>query len=133
MKEIRLGEGEMRFARIIWDKAPMSSRQLAALALEELGWKKSTAYTVLKRLTEKGVVKNEGGVVSRLMTKDEFYSLQSENFVRENFGGSLPAFLAAFGKGTKMSDEEIDSLKQIIEKMRGYQPWQKKFFLLFLK
>lgn len=119
MKEIRLGEGEMRFAEIIWEKAPMPSRRLAALALEELGWKKSTAYTVLKRLAEKGIVKNEGGVVSRLMTKEEFHSLQSENFVRENFGGSLPAFLAAFGKGKKMSDEEIDSLKQIIENMRG--------------
>lgn len=119
MKEIRLGEGEMRFAEIIWEKAPMPSRRLAALALEELGWKKSTAYTVLKRLAEKGIVKNEGGVVSPVITKEEFHSLQSENFVQENFGGSLPAFLAAFGKGKKMSDEEIDSLKQIIENMRG--------------
>lgn len=119
MKEIRLGEGEMRFAEIIWEKAPMPSRRLAALALEELGWKKSTAYTVLKRLAEKGIVKNEGGVVSPVITKEEFHSLQSENFVQENFGGSLPAFLAAFGKGKKMSDEEIDSLKRIIENMRG--------------
>ena len=119
MSEYKLGAVEARFADMIWTQAPVSSGELAKLAQQELTWKKSTTYTVLKRLCERGLFQNEGGTVTALVSREDFYALQSEKFVEETFDGSLPAFLAAFGSRKKLSDKEIDELEKLIEKMRG--------------
>ena len=119
MSEYKLGAVEARFADMIWAQEPVSSGELAKLAQQELTWKKSTTYTVLKRLCERGLFQNEGGTVSALVSREDFYALQSEKFVEETFDGSLPAFLAAFGSRKKLSDKEIDELEKLIEKMRG--------------
>jgi len=119
MSEYKLGAVEARFADMIWAQAPVSSGKLAKLAQQELTWKKSTTYTVLKRLCERGLFQNEGGTVTALVSREDFYALQSEKFVEETFDGSLPAFLAAFGSRKKLSDKEIDELEKLIEKMRG--------------
>lgn len=119
MGEYKLGAIETKFADIIWNNEPLSSGELAKLALQELQWKKSTTYTVLKRLCERGLFQNEGGTVTALVSREDFYALQSEKFVEETFEGSLPAFLAAFGSRKKLSDKEIDELEKLIEKMRG--------------
>lgn len=119
MAEMRLGAIESRFADIIWSNEPLASGQLVKLAEAELNWKRTTTYTILKRLCERGIFQNQNGTVSSLMSKDEFYSLQSEKFVEETFEGSLPAFVAAFGKRKKLSEEEISQLEQLINKMRG--------------
>ena len=115
MPEMQLGAIEARFADIIWGNEPLSSAEIVKLAEKELGWKKSTTYTVLKRLCEKGIFKNEGGKVCSLISKSEFYALQSERFVEETFAGSLPAFLAAFTKRKTLSREEIASIRKLIE------------------
>lgn len=119
MPEIRLGEVESRFADIIWSNEPISSGKLAALAEEELGWKESTTYTVLKRLCNRGLFQNVKRTVTSLVSKEEFFSMQSEKFVEDTFDGSLPAFLAAFSKRKKLTDEEVEKMKQIIDSMRG--------------
>ena len=104
MAEYRLGEIESKFAEIIWENQPLTSRQLADLALERLSWKRTTTYTVLKRLCDRGLFQNQGGTVTSLVSREELYALQSERFVEDTFGGSLPAFLAAFGSRKKLSD-----------------------------
>lgn len=114
MSEYQLGAVEAKFADIIWQNEPMTSADLAKRSLEVLGWKKSTTYTVLKRLCDKGIFQNNKGSVTSLVSKQEFYSLQSERFVEENFGGSLPRFLAAFTNGKKLSQEEIVQLKKLV-------------------
>ena len=119
MAEYRLGEMESKFAEIIWENQPLTSRQLADLALERLCWKRTTTYTVLKRLCDRGLFQNQGGTVTSLVSREEFYALQSERFVEDTFGGSLPAFLAAFGSRKKLSDSEIRELQSIIDSMRG--------------
>ena len=119
MSEYKLGAVEARFADMIWAQEPVNSGELAKLAQQELTWKKSTTYTVLKRLCERGLFQNEGGTVTALVSREDFYALQSEKFVEETFDGSLPAFLAAFGSRKKLSDKEIDELEKLIEKMRG--------------
>ena len=119
MIDARLGEIEARFADIIWQNEPLHSRVLAELAEKELSWKKSTTYTILKRLCERGIFQNSNGTVTSLISKEEFHALQSEKFVDETFHGSLPAFLAAFGSRKKLSEEEIRELTKLIEGMRG--------------
>lgn len=119
MPDHHLGEIEARFAEIIWKNEPLSSRRLAELALEKLNWKRTTTYTVLKRLCDKGLFQNQGGTVMALVSREEFYARQSERFVEDTFQGSLPAFLAAFGSRKKLSDSEIDQLQKIIDGMRG--------------
>lgn len=119
MPDHHLGEIEARFAEIIWENEPLSSRRLAELALEKLNWKRTTTYTVLKRLCDKGLFQNQGGTVTALISREEFYARQSERFVEDTFQGSLPAFLAAFGSRKKLSDSEIDQLQRIIDGMRG--------------
>lgn len=119
MIDTRMGEVESRFADIIWNNEPLHSRTLAQLAQEELAWKKSTTYTVLKRLCDRGIFQNENGIVTSVVTRDEFHALQSEKFVQDTFHGSLPAFLAAFGSRKKLSDEEIAQLQKVIYSMRG--------------
>ena len=117
--ETRLAEVESRFADLIWSNEPLSSRTLAELAEKELSWKKSTTYTVLKRLCQKGIFQNQDGTVTSLISKASFFALQSERFVEQTFSGSLPAFLAAFGSRKKLSDREVEELQRIIESMRG--------------
>ncbi|MBE6944325.1 MAG: BlaI/MecI/CopY family transcriptional regulator [Ruminococcaceae bacterium] len=119
MIDAKLGEVEARFADIIWQNEPLHSRVLAELAEKELSWKKSTTYTVLKRLCERGIFQNSNGTVTSLVSKEEFHALQSEKFIDETFDGSLPAFLAAFGSRKKLTDEEIRELTKVIEAMRG--------------
>ena len=119
MRDGKLGAVESRFADIVWREGPLPSSLLAALAEEELGWKKSTTYTVLKRLCEGGLLQNEKGTVSARMSREEFYAARSEQFVEETFDGSLPAFLAAFSTRKKLSDREIDQLQALIDEMRG--------------
>lgn len=118
MAEYKLGEIETIFADIIWDNEPLSSRRLAELALERLDWKRTTTYTILKRLCDRELFKNEGGTVTSLVSREEFYARQSEMFVEETFNGSLPAFLTAFGSRKKLSDSEIDELQKVIDSMR---------------
>ena len=114
MKDIQMGAIESRFAEIIWENEPMSSSQLSLLAEKVLGWKKTTSYTVLKRLCDKGLFQNEKGTVTSLISKAKFYSMQSERFVEETFDGSLPAFLAAFTRNKKLSAEEVDELRRLV-------------------
>jgi predicted transcriptional regulator len=115
MSEMQLGVIEARFADIIWKNEPVPSSAIVKLAEKELGWKKSTTYTVLKRLCEKGIFKNEGSTVSSLISKSEFYALQSERFVEETFSGSLPAFIAAFTKRKALSADEIEEIRRLID------------------
>ena len=119
MAEYKLGEIETIFADIIWDNEPVSSRRLTELAEERLNWKRTTTYTILKRLCDRGLFQNEGGKVTSLVSREEFYARQSEMFVEETFNGSLPAFLAAFGSRKKLSEAEIDELQKVIDAMRG--------------
>ena len=119
MDDLHLGAVEARFADLIWKYEPLSSRALVALCGEELGWKKSTTYTVLKRLCDKGIFQNENGTVTSRMTKEEYAAAQSEKFLEDTFGGSLPAFLAAFTKRKKLSETELVEVQDIIRRMGG--------------
>ena len=119
MGEIKLGEIESRFACLIWDNEPLSSRRLAELALENLNWKKSTTYTVLKRLCQRGIFQNDNGTVTSLLSRDEFLAIQSESFVSETFQGSLPAFVAAFTSRNRLSEWEIRELQALIDAAGG--------------
>lgn len=119
MIEYKLGEVESRFADIIWANEPLSSRRLAELAEQELTWKRTTTYTILKRLCDRGLFQNNGGTVTSCLSRQEFYAVQSEKFVEETFDGSLPAFLAAFGSRKQLSSSEIDELQKLIDSMRG--------------
>ena len=115
MQDISLGAVEARFADIIWENAPLPSSKLVVLAQEALGWKKSTTYTVLKRLCDKGIFENQGGSVSVKLSREEFYALQSQRFVNETFQGSLPAFLAAFTSGKRLSAQEVAQLRKLVQ------------------
>lgn len=119
MSEYKLGVIESRFADLIWQNEPLTSNELVKLAERELNWKKSTTYTVLKRLCERSMFQNQNGTVTSLVSKQEFYALQSEKFVEDTFSGSLPAFLAAFTTRKKLSEEEIDQLQKLIDQSRG--------------
>ena len=119
MAEYRLGEIESLFADMIWQEEPLTSRRLAELAEQKLNWKRTTTYTVLKRLCDRGLFQNQGGVVSSLVSRQEFYARQSEQFVEDAFQGSLPAFLAAFGRRKKLTEEELQEVQSIIDSMRG--------------
>ena len=112
---VELGDVQMQFAKLIWEKEPVGSGELVKLCADEFGWKKSTTYTVLKKLCEKGLFQNVDGVVTSLITQDEFYTRKSEEFVEETFGGSLPAFLAAFTSRQKLSKKELAEIKKIID------------------
>lgn len=114
MEELKLGVVESKFADLIWMHAPITSRELVELCTQELAWKKSTTYTMLKRLCDRGIFCNENGNVRALMTKAEFASAQSEKFVDDTFGGSLPAFMAAFTKRKKLSAADIAEIQEMI-------------------
>lgn len=119
MVEYKLGEIESIFADIIWQEEPLTSRRLAELAEQKLNWKRTTTYTVLKRLSDLGIFQNRGGMVTSLISRQEFFARQSEQFVEDTFQGSLPAFLAAFSSRKKLSEDEIREVKTIIDSMRG--------------
>ena len=114
MSEMQMGAIESRFADIIWQNEPVVTTELVKLSEAELKWKKTTTYTVLKRLCEKGIFQNNKGTVTSLIFRQEFYSMQSEKFVDETFEGSLPAFLTAFSARKKLKPEEIEKLKEMI-------------------
>ena len=118
MAEYKLGEIETIFADIIWNNEPITTRRLTEMAEQRLKWKRTTTYTILKRLCDRELFRNEGGTVTSLVSREEFYARQSEMFVEENFHGSLPAFLAAFGSRKKLSDSEMDELQKVIDSMR---------------
>ena len=118
MAEYKLGEIETIFADIILDNEPVTSRRLTELAEERLNWKRTTTYTIQKRLCDRELFRNKDGKVTSLVSREEFYARQSEIFVDETFHGSLPAFLAAFGSRKKLSDGEIDELQKVIDSMR---------------
>ena len=113
-----LGEVQRQFAEIIWEKEPIGSGELVKICDETFGWKKSTTYTVLKKLCEKGLFQNIEGMVSSIISKAEFYSVTSEQFVEETFGGSLPAFIAAFASGKKLTKQEIDEIQKLIDEYK---------------
>jgi len=115
MKEYKLTESEAKVADLIWQNEPIGSGDLVKLCKKEMNWKKSTTYTVLKKLCEKGFFQNENAVVTSIINKDESYSIQSQQFVEDTFGGSLPKFLAAFISSKKLNEQEVKQLKKLIE------------------
>ena len=112
----KIFESEYRFCLILWENEPISSRRLSELCNEKLGWSKTTTYTVIKRLCDRGVIKNENTVVSALVSKEEAQMAEIDELVEKKFEGSLPAFIAAFAKKKELSTEEIQSILRIIEK-----------------
>ena len=114
MKDYRLGVMETKFAGLIWDNAPIPSGELVKLCAKELDWKKSTTYTMLRRLCDRGIFQNADGVVSALLAQQDFRALQSEQFINETFAGSLPQFLATFATRTNFTESEIEALQKII-------------------
>lgn len=118
MEDMRLATVESRFADIIWNHEPVSSGELVKLCQQELGWKKSTTYTVLRKLCERGIFQNQDGKVTSLVSKEEFQTVQSQRFIDEAFGRSLPAFLTSFMGGRSLSNKEAEELKAIIDRFR---------------
>lgn len=112
----KIFESEYRFCLILWDNEPIASSKLAKLCKEQLDWSRTTTYTVIKRLTERGVLKNEDSIVSSLVTKQEVQVSEIDEMVDKTFEGSLPAFIAAFAKRQNLSDKDIEEIKRIIEK-----------------
>lgn len=119
--DFQLGTIESKFADIIWENEPVASSQLVKLCADAFGWKKSTTYTVLSRLCNKGLFKNENGVVTSLVSWERFHSEQSKQFVEDSFGGSLPAFFAAFMNGKKITEKEAEEIRDMIGKYREEQ------------
>lgn len=114
----KIFESEYRFCLILWEHEPVSSRELVALCKEQLGWKKSTTYTVIKRLSERGVLKNEKSVVTSLISKEEVQAAEIDELVDKKFEGSLPAFVAAFTKHQRILEKEIDEMQAMIDRYR---------------
>lgn len=118
MQDYELGAVQREFAELIWAREPIGSGELVKLCSEKFEWKKSTTYTVLRKLCEKGIMKNEDGVVSSVVSREAFYAAKSGQFVDETFKGSLPAFIAAFVSGKKLSRKEVDEIQQMIDDFR---------------
>ena len=118
METPKVFESEYRFCLILWEHEPIKSSELVNLCREQLGWKPTTTYTVIKRLSERGVHKNDNTIVSALVSKDEVQAAEINEMVEKTFEGSLPAFVAAFTKHQKISDDEIDALQQLIDRCR---------------
>ena len=110
-----LGEVQKQFAEIVWEKEPIGSGELVKICDREFGWKKSTTYTVLKKLCEKGLFQNVGGIVSSIVSRTEFYAATSGQFVEDTFGGSLPAFIAAFTQNKKLTSQEAEAIRRMID------------------
>ena len=118
MSELKLAPVESHFADLIWQHEPIPSGELVKVCERELNWKKPTTYTVLRKLCQRGIFQNQDGVVTSLISKEDFLGMQSEQFVEETFCGSLPAFLAAFTTRKKLSEQEIEQLMQLIQAQR---------------
>ena len=118
----KIFESEYRFCLILWEREPVSSAELAKICKEKLGWSRTTTYTVIHRLSERGVVKNENGIVSSLVSKDDVQASELDELVEKTFEGSLPAFIAAFTRRTDLSQTEIDQLRAMID---GYEEKQR--------
>ena len=115
MNDYRLAEMESKFADLIWENEPVTSSELVRLSAEVMNWKKSTTYTILKRLCDRGIFKNENAIVSSVISRDEFFAEQSRLFVEDTFDGSLPRFLASFIGGKKLSDRQAEELVRLIK------------------
>ena len=115
MDDQKLGPVESRFADLIWGHEPLTSRQLVELCQQELNWKKPTTYTVLRKLCQRGIFQNEGGTVTSLISREDFYAGRSCRFVEETFDGSLPAFIAAFTRKQALTEEEIREIRRLID------------------
>ena len=115
MADIKLGMVEAHFADIVWANEPLTTKELVAFCEKELNWKRTTTYTVLKKLCERGIFKTENSIVTSLISKKEFYAIQSENFVDETFAGSLPAFIAAFSSRKKPTAKELEEIKKMLD------------------
>ena len=111
----KIFDSELRFCEILWQHEPVKSSELVRLCADELGWKKSTTYTVIKRLSQRGVLKNEDTIVTSLVSKEEVQASQLEELVDKTFEGSLPAFVAAFARGRRLSEKEVRQLQQLID------------------
>ena len=122
MSTTKIFESEYRFCLILWEHEPLPSAELARLCREKLGWSRTTTYTVIHRLSERGVVKNENGIVSSLVSKDDVQASELDELVEKTFEGSLPAFIAAFTRRTDLSQTEIDQLRAMID---GYEEKQR--------
>ena len=118
METPKIFESEYRFCLILWENEPIKSSELVNHCRKQLGWKPTTTYTVIKRLSERGVLKNENTIVSSLVSKDEIQAAEIDEMVEKTFEGSLPAFIAAFTKHQKISEKEIDALQQMIDRYR---------------
>ena len=118
MEAFKLGEMEAKFADLIWGNAPIRSGELTKLCEEQFGWKRTTTYTMLKRLCERGIFVNENGTVCVQMSKEEFQAGQGRAFIEEHFNGSLPLFLAAFSRKNKLSKNDVEKLRQLIDSYR---------------
>ena len=114
----KIFESEYRFCLILWEQEPVTAVQLVKLCQEQLGWKRTTTYTVIKRLSERGVLKNEEGMITSLVSKEEAQASEIDELVEKKFEGSLPAFVAAFTKHQKMSEQEIDEVQRMIDRIR---------------
>ena len=121
MEKYKLGEMEQKFADLIWENEPISSRRLTELCEKAFSWKRTTTYTMLKRLCEREIFKNDSGTVTSLMSKSEFGAAQGEQFLTETFDGSLPRFLAAFTRRKKLSEKEIKEIQKLIDDHREVQ------------
>ncbi|MDF2800858.1 MAG: transcriptional repressor, CopY family [Anaerocolumna sp.] len=119
MEDYKLGAMETKFAELMWENEPIMSGELVKLCEKVLSWKKSTTYTMLRRLCERNLFQNINGVVSSIINKEEFQALQSEQFIQETFDGSLPRFLTAFVSRKKLSEKEIEDLQKLINQHRG--------------
>ncbi len=115
MQAVKMAQSETKFAELVWEQEPISSGELVKLCEKRLDWKKSTTYTVLKNLCDKGILQNNNAIVSSLIKKDEFYARQSRHFVEDTFGGSLPKFLSAFIGSERLSKRQAEELKRLID------------------
>ena len=115
MEEMKLGMVEAHFADIVWQHAPMTTKDLVALCERELNWKRTTTYTVLKKLCERGIFATENSVVTALVSREEFYAIQSEKFVEDTYAGSLPAFIAAFASRKRPSEQELEEIRRMLD------------------
>ncbi|MDE7270370.1 MAG: BlaI/MecI/CopY family transcriptional regulator, partial [Acetatifactor sp.] len=116
MQEIQLGVIEARYADMIWEREPVTSSELVKLTAVEFNWKRTTAHNVLRRLCDKGLFRNDNGMVTAVISREEFYSLQSRKYVEDSFEGSLPAFIAAFTKGKSLTEAEAEEIYQLIDR-----------------
>ncbi len=118
MGDLELGAIQTEFAELIWEREPVGSGELVKLCKEKFEWKKSTTYTVLKKLCEKGIFQNQDGVVTSVISRETYYSRRSEQFVKDTFHGSLPAFIAAFASEKKLTEQEVNEIQQMIDQLR---------------